>query len=61
MENFPERKNWFIKKPIILEEYHGHISNAELEQRLNYNSDYINRVVKKKLEKIFPNTKETSC
>jgi AraC-like DNA-binding protein/mannose-6-phosphate isomerase-like protein (cupin superfamily) len=36
---------------MILEECHGHMSNEELEQRLNYNSDYINRIVKKRIGK----------
>lgn len=36
---------------MILEECHGHISNEELEQRLNYNSEYINRIVKKRIGK----------
>ncbi|WFR58173.1 AraC family transcriptional regulator [Anaerocolumna sp. AGMB13025] len=36
---------------MILEDCHGHISNEELEQRLNYNRDYINRIVKKRIGK----------
>lgn len=36
---------------MILEECHGHITNTELEQRINYNSDYINRIIKKRIGK----------
>lgn len=36
---------------IILEECHGQISNVDLEKRLNYNSDYINRIIKKRIGK----------
>lgn len=37
----------FIRIAHILEGNHGRISRTELEKVLNYNSDYLNRIVKK--------------
>lgn len=31
----------------LLEKYNGRISRKELEEKLNYNSDYLNRIIKK--------------
>lgn len=36
---------------MVLEEFHGHISNAELEHCLGYNSEYINRIIKMRIGK----------
>ncbi len=36
---------------LLLEKYKGHISNEELAKKLNYNSDYLNRIVKKRVGK----------
>ena len=36
---------------MVLEECHGHISNTELENLINYNCDYINRIIRKRIGK----------
>lgn len=42
-----QEEELFLQISSLLEKYHGRISRKEIETRLNYSSDYINRIIKK--------------